>query len=354
MSWPAWTEALKERFVADEASAFLVVGDIHAKSWQVEGEMLDAANVLVRLLARSRPVVGVLRTGVGGGLRFPTFADEKKFDELVDAALLLSGTSAALSSREPVEALGRIWQALNTRGTDQAYMVVDVDNLLPRRRKRVDPIPTAPGIFEWAEHPVLRQSNNLVVFLASSLEAVRPELAQTCSVIRLDGTPVLDEEAQQALEHLQEDVDAPSAVVAEPSARGVVPPPAPPPVPVAIAGYEVLIPLLEKALVHALVLHPEEHRPAKLPVMQAVAEVMEQAGAGWHGLSFALDEEGAAVVDGDGAADFLAMWKGDIALDAASGMLLKALTGGFSESNPPDLDETAMRALAKRVAKKLK
>ena len=44
---------------------------------------------------------------------------------------------------------------------------------------------------------------------------------------------------------------------------------------------------------------------------------------------------------------------GDIALDAAGGMMLKALTGGFSEANPPDLDETAMRALAKRVAKKL-
>ena len=49
----------------------------------------------------------------------------------------------------------------------------------------------------------------------------------------------------------------------------------------------------------------------------------------------------------------MAMWKSDIALDAASGMLLKRLTGGFSEASPPALDETAIRALAKRIAKKL-
>lgn len=370
MSWPAWTEALKERFVADEASAFLVVGDIHGAHWQVEGEALDAANVLVRLLARSRPVVGVLRTGVGGGLRFPTFADEKKFDELVDAALLLSGTAAALSARVPSEALGRIWQALNTHGTDQAYMVVDVDALLPRRRKRVDPIPTAPGLFDWPDHPVLRNSNNVVVFLTTSTDAVRPELVEACSVIHLDGTPVLDDAAEMALDHLTEDV--PMAPVTDaapelPAAHDVAPPPAMPVAaaaepripaapqpPLATAGFEVLIPLLEKALVRALLQHPEEHRPKKLPVMDAVASVMEQAGASWHGLTFSLGEEDEVIVDGDGGGDFLAMWKADIALDAAGGMMLKALTGGFSEANPPDLDETAMRALAKRVAKKLK
>ncbi len=349
MSWPAWTEALKERFVADEASAFLVVGDIHAKRWLVEGESLDAANVLVRLLARSRPVVGVLRTGMAGGLRFSTFTDEKKFDELVDAAMLMSGAAVALSARLPMEALGRIWQALNTVGHDQAYMIVDIDNLLPRRRKRLDPVPTAPRLFDWPHHPTLRKSNNVVVFLATSLEALRPELVEACSVIRLDGTPVLDETTAAALEHLEEDVGSPSVVDVS-SSVGAEPAAAPLPA----AGFEVLMPLLEKALVRALLDHPEEHRPKRLPVMKAVADVMEEGGAGWRGLTFSLDDEGDVVVEGDGGADFLAMWKGDIALDAAGGMLLKALTGGFSAGHPPDLDETAMRALSKRVAKKLR
>jgi hypothetical protein len=352
MSWPAWTEALKERFLADEASAFLVVGDIHAKQWMVEGESLDAANVLVRLLARSRPVVGVMRTGVAGGLRFPTFADEKKFDELVDAAMLLSGAAVALSAREPMEALGRIWQALNTVGHDQAYMVVDVDNLLPRRRKRIDPIPTAPALSDWPAHPTLRKSNNIVVFLTTSEEAVRPELVQACSVIRLDGTPVLDEATAVALEHLQEDVTSPAAADPPAPQGGDVEAPAAAPLPT--AGFEALIPLLEKALVQALLDHPEEHRPKKLPVMKAVADVMELGGAGWHGLRFSLDDEGEVVVEGQGGDDFLAMWRADIALDAAGGMMLKALTGGFSATHPPDLDETAMRALSKRVAKKLR
>ena len=297
MSWPAWTDALKDRFIADEASVFLLVGDIHAAKWSVEGSDLDAANVLVRFLARSRPVVGVLRTGVGGGLRFPTFADESKFDQLVDAALLMSGQAVALSAREPTQALGRIWQALTTHGVDQAYMVVDVDKLLPRRSKRIDPIPTAPTLFEWPEHPTLRQSNNLVVLLTTDLDAVRPEMVEAASVIRLDGEPVLDSATEAALEHLQADVST-----SAPPAIDAVAPSAPvagePPAPLATAGYEVLEPLLQKALTTALLQHSEQDRDAKLPVMHAVALVMEAGGAPWHGLTFRLGEEGEALVDG--------------------------------------------------------
>ena len=368
MSWPRWTDELKDHYLGDEASAFLVVGDIHAERWLVDGDRIDAANVLVRFLARTRPVVGVLRNGVGPGLRFPTYADEKKFDELVDAALLMSGEALALSSREPLQAMGRIWQALTTSGVDQAYMVVDIDQMVPARRRRVDPIPGAPGVFAWPQHPTLRQSNNLLVFLAPSVDAVRQELVDACWVIDLasSGEPTADE--LTALDHLTEDVGPsgpPPAAAAAPSAPppSVAPVPAPVPAPASPAPppaadgpltWEAVVPVLEQALVASLIAHPEDHRPAKVPVMEAVALTMDALGdRGWSGLSFGLDAEDNAAVEGPGSDEFIALWRGDIALDAAAGMLLKALKGGFSQAAPPDLDETALRALSKRIAKKL-
>jgi hypothetical protein len=349
MPWPAWIDWIKERYLDDEASVFLVVGDIHTARWSAEGETLDAANVLVRFLAQTRPVVGVLRAGPGGALRFPTFAEEKKFDELVDAAMVMQGRALALSARDPMQALGRMWLAMSTRGTDQAYMVVDVDQLAPAKRKRQDPVQGAPELNLWATHPSLRQSNHIVIFLAKSVDDVRPDVVRGCAVVSVDLTEApMSASELEALQHLQADV-APQASGAS-AARPVDA------VPVANAADEALEALsgeLAHALVHALVQHPEEHRAAKLPVMEAVATVLELHGSSWSGLVFTLDAEGAPVCEGKGASDFMAAWRADIALDASAGMLLKALRGGFSEQSPPDLDATALRALTKRVAKKI-
>lgn len=359
MSWPTWIDELRDRYLDDAASAFLVVGDIHAEHWVVDGDRVDAANVLVRFLARTRPVVGVLRFGVAAGLRFPTYSDEKHFDELVEAAILLNHQALALSPREPVEAMGRIWQALTTHGTDQAYMVVDVDQMVPRRRRRVDPIPGAPGIFEWPTHATLRRSNNLVVFLASDEHAVREELVAACHVVRLEGPPSLSEAGEAALEHLEADVPVPvppEAPVSAPAPAEA--PPAPPP-PSAVAtgpvDWQAVRPHLETALVASLIAHPEEHRPARIPVIEAVGRaMMALGGPDVSDVRLGLDEEGQVVGEGSGADALLALWRSDIALDAAAGMLLAELPTGFSAAHPPDLDETAVRALSKRIAKKLK
>ena len=346
MTWPTWVDELKDRYLDEEASAFLVVGDIHAKRWEVEGEPLDAANVLVRLFARTRPVVGVLRTGMAGALRFPTFSEEKKFDELVEAALLLSGKALALSSREPVPAMGRIWLALTTRGTDQAYMVVDADALAPARKKRLDPIPGAPPLFEWASHPTLRRSNNVLVFLVSDAASLRPEFVASCAVIRLDGAPAVD---AAALQHVADDVVEPVAPQESggPTATDVVP------VRASDDAVAALQEELHLALTASLIAHPEDHRAAKIPVMEAVAVVLARHGAAAEGIGFDLDEEGKVLATGEGGDAFLALWRSDIALDASAGMLLKALPSSFSAASPPQLDETAIRALAKRVAKRL-
>lgn len=338
MSWPHWIEDLKERYLADEGNAFLLHGDGLSLGWTVEGEATDTVGVLVRFLRRTRPVVGVLRPAPPPSrLEFADLGDRQRFENLVRAQEVVEGLLEPLSEAVPEQALGRIWRALGTRGTDQAWIVLDAARLLPAHRKRVEPIPGAPPLADWSASARLRGSNHLLILLAPSIEAIDPAVARALVPVRVGAAPDEPHEVAVALAHLEHDVPAPP-----PAPAGRTPPP------------DDLGPALQRALVHALVVHPEEHRPAKLPVMQAVAEVVAARRPDrWGALGFALAEDGEVVVDGPGAADFLAAWRGDIALDAAAGMILKALPSGFSEQAPPPLDPTGLAALTRRVGRLL-
>lgn len=328
MSWPAWIDELRERYLADEASVFVVDG-------VTDG---GPARQLVQFLKRTREVVGVLRPApLPSRLEFADFTDRTSFERLVKAADVLAGGPLAVSEADPSGALARIWRALSTSGVDQGWIVTDTERLVPAPRKRVDPIPGSPDLFAWPTHPVLRRSNNVVVFLANDAANVRHELLQGAALISIRGRtgaePATTEAAAEA-----EPLDAVEA-------------PAPPPRGV---DEEALRAELEAALVSALVAHPEEHRPSRLPVMEAVARVVAARRPDrWGPLAFSLDPEGAPLVQGQGADAFLAAWRGDIALDASAGMLLRELRGGFSEQAPPPLDPTALGALVRRVGRLL-
>ncbi len=201
---------------------------------------------------------------------------------------------------------------------------------------------------------------------------MRAELVAAAALVHVDRTPVVPIDQLVAETHLAEDVRTPvpaSQVLASPQAF-VAPAPAAPPPPPDIDAAEVAdlfdddgVPVpedplatlrgeLRQEVVRALITHPEEHRADRIPVMDAVACVLarrlpETLGA----LTFQLDDEGAVVVDGPGEEWFHSVWRGDIALDASASMLLKSLPSGFSAQARPHLDDTAVAALAKRVAR---
>lgn len=332
MSWPGWIDELRERYLADEASVFVIDG-------VTDGE---PAKQLVQFLKRTRQVVGVLRPAPPPSrLEFADFTDRTSFERLVKAADVLAGGALAVSEAEPSGALARIWRALSTQGVDQGWIVTDTERLVPAPRKRVDPIPGAPDLFAWARHPTLRQSNNVLVFLANDVANVRHELLDGAAHVSIAGRLHLGAEgAESASDPLTADTEDLLATMEAP---------APPP---PVEPTDDLRADLEAALVHALVTHPEEHRPAKLPVMEAVARVVAARRPDrWGALSFSLDAEGAPLVQGPGADAFLAAWQADIALDASAGMLLKALPSAFSEQSPPALDGTGIGALVRRVGR---
>ncbi|MEZ4237527.1 MAG: hypothetical protein R3F59_15550 [Myxococcota bacterium] len=336
MQWPAWIDELKERYLADEGNVFVVHGAVAQPIFPGDGgEALDAVQVLVRFLKNTREVVGVLRPApLPSRLEFADISDRQRFENLVKAADLVQGRALPLVETDPQQALGRIWRALSTTGTAQAYLVTDTERLLPGHRRRIDPVPDAPDVLSWPDEPTLTNSNNIVVFLCSEPAAIRAELVERAVVIAA--------EARAARPRFEaEVVEVPSAPEEEVS-DGI------PGAPVLPADHEPgdLREDLQRALITALATHPAEHRPAHLPVMAAVAAVVAERVPGvWGPLTFSLDGEGDVVVEGPGAAAFDAAWRADIALAASASMLCKELPPGAAS----ELDPTAVGALARRT-----
>jgi hypothetical protein len=184
MAWPGWIEELRARFLADEASAFLVHGAITGDVWDVDGEHVDALAALVRFLRPTRPVIGILRPHPPPSrLEFADFSDRSRFETLVRAYEAVERRTDHLDEQDAEHALGRIWRALSTAGTDQAYIVTGTERIAPGHRKRVEPIPGAPDLFSWPRHAMLRKSNNVLVFLAADPAAVRTELREAATLI---------------------------------------------------------------------------------------------------------------------------------------------------------------------------
>jgi len=355
MTWPAWIDAIKTSYLNDEASVFLLHGAVRGAHWTVDGEALSCTELLQRFLGRTRPVVGVLTAEAG--LHFQGIGDSGTFDRLVSAVELLTQRAQPLKNRDPLQALGRIWLALGSTGSAQAYVLADVDTLLPAHRKRVDPIPAqAPPLWAWCSHERVRRSNNILVLLTPELDAVREELvhaAHAISVVaplppREAAPPVAQvEDAPQPTPSRADDDAAATSAEAEIEAflaRAKAPTETSP------SGGD-----LSNAIKDALATHPVSTWSARLPVIDAVSRVLattlpERVGE----IVWAVDDEGQLSGTGPGADWLLERWNADIALDAAAGMLLGELVipEGAERIDPPEtLSATALKALQRRLDK---
>lgn len=347
MAWPDWIEELKRRYLADEANVFVLHGDVATARFDIDGEMLDCVEILRRFLSRSRPIVGVFRPWPHPSrLQFVGVHDRNRFENLVKAHDLLEGRTDALRETHPPEALARMWRALHTTGTDQAYVLLDADRLLPSHRRSVTPIPGAPALADWPTDPSLRRSNNLLVLLTESEANVRPAFLDITAriAVRSPAAPAAVPHAEVADVAPERPVPAPPPPVARRTPVPSVPPEGP--------DVDDVRRDLEPTLLRTVLTHPVAHRPARLPVMDAVAQVIAQhRPAVWGTLQLGLDDEGGVAVTGTGARRFLEAWRSDIALDAAAGMLLNSLDGTYSDQQPPPLDNTALTALCKRIVK---
>lgn len=402
MTWPQWIETLKERYLAEQASVFVLHGAVRSGRWSYAGEAVDCPELLRRFLERSRDMVGLLDWETASvelrpRLRFPGIEDRGRFARHLGARMVLDGVSESLQPTTAEKALGLIWMALDTPGASQGWILTQSQRLAhARKRQSVQTGLNGPALETWATAPWLRESNNVVVLLVEDLAELSPDLVAQCSVIQVPESalaapapavsePTADdamaeiEAALSAASHDSPDpfslsrgsledppedgpieslknLDAKPTFVMEPESGGADPidaesasEPAPTPAPMPA-------PSIESALRQAILRAPKGPWPHRLPGREALAQVLHRRAPEHFGsLSFEVVDDQVRCA-GAGAENFETWYRGDIAVDAAVGMALGALeppAAGFTEETLPVLASPAIRALTRRIDKYL-
>ena len=381
MSLPHWIDELKTRYLNDEASVFVLHGPGLREVWRLDDAPMPAEDALITFLQRSREIVG--RWSFKGGLKFNNPSDHSQFTRAVEARQALDGATRRLNPRENLDALGLIWLAISTPGRRLGFVLSGVEALLPENRKRIDPLPgNTPALTEWPTHATLRASDNVIVLLIERLDRVRPELLDGCVVIEVPSAPKAVAPPRPPPIVVSAPPPPPEQAVAEAEieALSAPPPPPPPPMAPAVAEVEAIAPepsaappasapppppaiatstlseRLEAALRAAILRHPQGGWTQNLPAREAIAEVLHAESPQLCGpLALHVVEDQVKAV-GPGAEWFEAWIRDDVAVDAAAGMLLGGLElppGGFTPENLPPLSGPALRALARRVERRL-
>ena len=327
-----WLENLKARYLADEASVFVL-----------HGQLAGTTEALVEMLSTSKDIVGVLRPGAD--VAFPLLEDMGRFNRLVSSEEVLTGRPReAIAHRTLPWNLGRIWLALGALGTSQAYIVEDLHLVVPHDKRFPAALGGgAPALAEWCGNRRIRNANHVLILLAPELDRVRRDVLEAASLIEVGAQRGVERAVAPASEALAKAavVDAQVEAAVDDISEGL---PASSPAP-GVFDAEGLASLLEPQLVQTLLSHPPEHHASRLPVLEAVGTVLHQLAPERFGaLTWSVDEDGKAVVSGGGGDELVALWRSDIALDASAGMLLK---------EAPKVSEVGLRALSRRLAKRL-
>ncbi|NCG21199.1 MAG: hypothetical protein GWP91_19480 [Rhodobacterales bacterium] len=323
MSWPSWIEPMREAYLANTASVCLLHGPGVARgSWQVDGEAVNCIKILTAFLSGSREVVGLLAPPQA--LRFEGLGDVGQFERLVSTAMVLNGVHLPLQDDVPAEALGKIWLALATQNTPQGYVVAELAEIYPGQRERLIELGAeAPDLWNWCTHSRIRDANHIVLLLTEDLTKVRSELVQAAHLVQVPMPGIRTTPVSPAPEPV-----SPTAPKLSDDALNTL-------------KVEV-----EAAVRLGLDSHPTDHWAAKIPFMDAAAQVLTAHTGSPGPLDWSVDEDGKAIATGDGAESFLSYWRSDIVLDASAGMILSDMKGGLV---PDELSATGLRALTKRL-----
>ncbi len=384
--WPDWIEKLKQRYLAEAGSVFLLHGPgVGVARWPYEDELLDAGRLVARFLTHSRDIV-VLYDPKAGRLGWGGIEDLGRFKRHTEAALTLSQQPRP-DPREPGGSLGLFWLSMHTPGPNQAIVLYHAEVLAPRRRSVDQALDlNAPPLAAWNTDTALRESDNVVILLTDELSEVRDDLLDSCVQIEVPAPPkpkpVMAEADPLSLNRsaptdAEAEVDAALHAASDPGAEDQ-------PEPAAMAQAEAEVEssgkpagsadiaseaparppaesnvglLVEQALEAAVIRHADgppwtDHLPAK----EAVAEVVHRLAPQRVGVLRFTEADGQLLAEGEGADWFDSWWATDIAVEAACGMALSGLekpVGGFSDEQPPRFPEAALRALARRIEKAL-
>jgi transitional endoplasmic reticulum ATPase len=174
---PAWTRELRDRYVAGEASLFLVHGsvrDLHA--WEQDGktEWLDLRQFFERFLGRTRDIVASYN--VSQGFLFPDKSHEKRFQRAIDTKRALAGEDLLQQwPRSPGPAVGLI-EELITDPSQASGVVIDYfETVAPAGDLSFASLEDKQSLVtvqRWSTDPAFLGTDNLVILVAEHLTDV--------------------------------------------------------------------------------------------------------------------------------------------------------------------------------------
>jgi len=179
--WPLWSDELKARYLAGEASAFLLHGNIRDLFWFPEqggGQWLDLPSFLRRFFLRSKDLVGTYN--LSQGLSFENKGQEKAFKLAVNAQRVLNGeASLAELPRFPNEAVPVIEQLITSSAQRSAIIMDFFETVAPRGDlsfMSVEDRANLVAMQRWSTDPAFLATDNVVVLLTEHLSDVSPRV----------------------------------------------------------------------------------------------------------------------------------------------------------------------------------
>jgi transitional endoplasmic reticulum ATPase len=177
LTLPAWADELRTRYLAGEASMFLVHGNVRdLVPWTVHGrsEWVDTRTFLERFLSRTREVVATY--DVSQGMLFPSRSHERRFQTVVDAARAMRGEPKLdFIPRMPGDAIP-VFETLITNPTVPSGVIIDYFEMIAPRGD-VSFMTTADranlvSLQRWSSHPAFLMTDNLVILVAEHLSDI--------------------------------------------------------------------------------------------------------------------------------------------------------------------------------------
>jgi transitional endoplasmic reticulum ATPase len=175
---PAWAALLRARYLAGEASLFLVHGNVRdLHPWVADGkpvEWVDLRTFLERFLARTRDIVAYYN--VSQGLCFREKVHEKLFFSSVDARRMLRGEpKLGALPQGPASAIPVI-EDLIQEPTHSSAVIVDFFEMIAPNGDvaflSAEDRANLVSVQRWASDPAFQQTDNLVVLVAEHLSDV--------------------------------------------------------------------------------------------------------------------------------------------------------------------------------------
>ncbi len=176
---PVWAHQLRERYLAGEASVFVVHGNVRDLVPDGVGGLLDLPNWLAAFLGRSRDVVAAYDPS--RGLHFPIDAAHgRRFLQAASARAALRGEPGLAVAPRPLrDVLAATEDVLTSPGLRAAFVLDHADLVLPRADAAFlgeDERSNLVRLLRWTDAPLLRATDSLVVLVCDALPELHPRL----------------------------------------------------------------------------------------------------------------------------------------------------------------------------------